>query len=171
MKRLIVLVFCLMAKVVLAQDGPNMDERSRQEMMKRIEAARIAMITERLELTPEQAEKFWPVYREFAEERRVLRENLRGLKEQADAGASEEESKALVEKAYTIKQKELALEKTYSERMMGIISARQLMSLRQAEDDFRRVLLERLERRRDDHIRRREMQDLREEFQKDKQGN
>ena len=30
-----------------------------REMMQKIEAAKIALITERLELTPEQAEKFW----------------------------------------------------------------------------------------------------------------
>lgn len=57
---------------VLAQEEPARDPRARQ----RIEAARIAFITERLGLTPEEAEKFWPVYREFYQKRIELRQQL-----------------------------------------------------------------------------------------------
>ena len=39
------------------------------EARRKIQAARIALISERLGLTPEQAEKFWPVYREFSQKR------------------------------------------------------------------------------------------------------
>ncbi len=171
MKRLMVLIFFLVYGGVYAQENPPMDPRARKEMMEKIEVARIAMITERLKLTPEQAEKFWPVYREFTEQRRDIRLNLQQLKRQADQGNNEEESKKLVEQAYALKQKELSLEKTYSERMMEIISAQQLMSLRRAEDDFKRELLQQLEQRRNNHLQRQEMRDRREQFQKDKRGN
>jgi hypothetical protein len=35
-----------------------------RDARQKIESARIALITERLGLTPEQAEKFWPIYNE-----------------------------------------------------------------------------------------------------------
>ena len=44
-----------------------------REAMDRIRSARIALITERLGLSPEQAERFWPLYREFNEKRRGIR--------------------------------------------------------------------------------------------------
>ncbi|MFM9074653.1 MAG: hypothetical protein ACKORJ_03680, partial [Bacteroidota bacterium] len=65
-------LFLTMALVTLAStawsqepDGPPPTGKARE----RIEAARAAVITERLGLTPDQAEKFWPIYHEFANRR------------------------------------------------------------------------------------------------------
>ena len=35
----------------------------------KIRRAKIALITERLDLTPEQAEKFWPIYNAYEEKK------------------------------------------------------------------------------------------------------
>lgn len=43
----------------------------------RIDAARAAYITERLGLTSDEAEKFWPVYREFADKRQHIRQQFK----------------------------------------------------------------------------------------------
>ncbi len=169
MKRLILVIFIFWNGILLAQDEtPQVNK----EMMEKIEAARIGLITERLELTPEQAEKFWPIYREFAQERRSIQQNLRELRQEANTGnISEDQSKELVKKAYDLKQRELSLEKTYSDRLMEVITARQLMSLRQAETDFRDELIRRIQQRNDSQLRRQEMRDRREEFLKEKRGN
>lgn len=146
----LILLSALMPLLVAAQDD---------ESLKKVEAARIALITERLELTPEQAEKFWPVYREYVAKRQELRrEYIDARRDVKGKEISEEESKKLLEKGLQLKERQVALDKTYSERLNNVITNRQILQLRRAEEDFRQMLIERLERRRDarDRINRRE---------------
>ncbi|GAA0891292.1 hypothetical protein GCM10009122_09710 [Fulvivirga kasyanovii] len=121
-----------------------------KEALEKIESARIALITERLELTPEQAEKFWPLYREYSEKRKELRQEFMDARQSVDRkDMTEEESKMLLNKGLELKERQLNIDRTYAERLTRVISTQQLLQLRKAEDDFRRMLLERLERRRD----------------------
>lgn len=113
--------------------------------MEKLEAARIALITERLELTPEQAEKFWPIYREYSEQRRTLRDEFQQMRKNHDPRtASEEENQKLLTTGMKLKERQLQLEQNYTERMQQVISSRQVMSLRKAEDDFKDMLLRRI---------------------------
>ena len=121
-----------------------------EDALKKVESARIALITERLELTPEQAEKFWPLYREYVAKRQDLRrEYMDARKSVNHEKLTEEESKRLLNKGLELKERQLALDKLYSERLTNVITTRQILQLRKAEEDFRQMLLERLERRRD----------------------
>ena len=134
-----------------------------KEAMKRIESARIALITERLGLTPNQAEKFWPVYREFNEKRRDLRIELREARQGVDMKAlSDEQSNMLMEKAMDIKQRELNLEKDYSKRFQNVISSQQVLKLNKAETDFKQMLLKRLQSERERQMQRQKMMERRE---------
>ena len=115
----------------------------------RIEAARIALITERLDLSPDQAEKFWPIYREYSLQREDLRREFIQARTQINRRQlSEAESQKLLQLGIEIKEREVDLDKTYNERLSEVISSRQLLELRKAEQDFRRMLMERLQRRR-----------------------
>lgn len=117
-----------------------------KEAMKKIESARIALITERLGLSPEQAEKFWPVYREYNLERREIRQEFRNARQSVDMqNLTEEQSKLLVQKSMEMKQKELNLEKEYSGRLSEVISTQQLFKLKNAEKDFQQMLLKRIQ--------------------------
>lgn len=119
-----------------------------QEALDKIQSAKIALITERLELTPEQAEKFWPLYHEYSRERQTLRQEYRTFRQSNDGRElSEEESKRLLEQGQRLKERQLNIDKVYSERLNQVISNRQMLQLRTAEDDFRRMLLERLQQR------------------------
>jgi len=108
----------------------------------KIRAAHAAYITERLELTPAEAEKFWPVYREYGEKRRALRQQLR------DARRSGTEEKALLELDLKLKQQEVDLEKQVSRQLEEIISPEKILALHQAEADFRKLLLRQIQERR-----------------------
>ena len=115
------------------------------EALKKIEAAKIALITERLELTPEQAEKFWPIYREFGKQRQEVRRDFDKARKDFDPNkASEEENKKMLEMANQVKERQLKLERTYSDRILKVISTRQLNNLRKAENDFKEMLLRRI---------------------------
>src|SRR5687768_14100003 len=46
-----------------------------------VEAIKIAYFTRKLSLTPEEAQKFWPVYNQYADDLRQLRQQNRDLDE------------------------------------------------------------------------------------------
>ena len=120
-----------------------------KEAMKKIESARIALITERLGLTPDQAEKFWPVYREYNMERRALRQEFKTAREGVDMeNLTEEQGKKLFKKSMELKQNELNLENEYSNRMGNVITTQQLFKLKNAEKDFQQMLLKRIQQQR-----------------------
>jgi len=141
-----------------------------KEAMKKIESARIALITQRLSLTPEQAQQFWPLYNEYALQKRDLRKQFVEERSKMDPqNITEQESRRLMELNLDIKQKEVNLEREYAGRMMNVISSRQILSLKQAEQDFNRMLLQRIEQRRRQQMNMERIRQ-RQEYQR-KQGN
>lgn len=165
MKRLIYTLLLLTLPVVLlmAQDP---------DAMKKVEAAKIGVITERLGLTPEQAEQFWPIYREFSEKRRAIRVDLMESRRGFDPEkATEEENRAMMERSFQAKERELQLEKEYSDKLLRVITTRQLVSLRQAEEDFRRMVLKQLERRARQQNMREELRDRNQDRINGRRGN
>lgn len=114
----------------------------------RIQAARVAFITNELALTPEEAEKFWPVYREFTEKRRALWLQFRQARLNPDPEkTSQQNDAALVDRQLELKQQELDLEKEYSGRLLKVISAQKVRALPDAERRFRQMVLEQIQRR------------------------
>lgn len=119
----------------------SMDHPRNPEAREKIRAAHAAYITERIELTSSESEKFWPVYREYNEKKRELRQQLR------EASQAEADHKKILELELRLKQEELDLEKEYTEKLQQIIPAEKLVKLRQAEMDFRRLILRRVQER------------------------
>lgn len=164
----LILFLVIMPIFMLTNIACGQDQTARSK----IEAARIALITERLGLTPEQAEKFWPVYNEYAERRRELTQELQSVKQSVNMNnLNEEQSRQIMQKSMNIRERQLALEKQYSKRLTEVISNQQFVALKNAEDDFRRMILQRLEERRRQQIQRQEMRERREEIMKNRGNN
>ncbi len=166
MKRFLLLFTVIMSTIMVY--GQN------QKARERIEAARIALITKELNLTPDQAKTFWPIYNEFMSKRNDLVRKYKIEKANFDhANATEEDRKRLVNRGLELKQQKLNLEKDYSDRLLSIISSRQIIRLKGAEDKFRRMVLERLQKRQDQQNRTRQEQlrNRRDDFEKRKRNN
>jgi hypothetical protein len=84
---------------------------------------------------------------------------------------TEEQSKRLMDMAMDVKQRQLDLEKVYSQRLGQVISTQQIFSLRKAEEDFRRMILEKLEERKMQQRRQEQMMQRREEIMKERRNN
>ena len=149
-KIITILAFAFSSGVIWAQPGVGeRPHRPNAENRQKIESARIALITQRLDLTPDEAEKFWPVYNQFSKERQSLHQKLRETHKKTDTkAASEKELRDLLDLQLATKQKELDLEKKYSAKLLDVISTRQLAALRKAEGDFRDMIKDRIERNR-----------------------
>lgn len=147
-----------LATIVLMCSLISLGYGQKGKMKQQIEAARIALITERLDLSPKEAEKFWPVYNEFTSQRKALRNTYKQERSQINKEQmTEDQRKEILQKQIELKQQELNLEKEYSQKVLAVISTEQMMSLRTAERDFKRMLLERVQRNRGQQLQRQQM--------------
>lgn len=146
---LILLVLLSPALPAVAQEDelPPLSE----ERMKEIKAQKTAYLTTKMELTPEESQKFWPVYNQYDKEIEAVRKERRearwALKQDADI--TDAEAEAAIDKDLANQQRELDIRKKFSAEFKKVIGARKTMMLAKAERDFLRELLGRLRDRRD----------------------
>ena len=160
----------LLLFTVLLINYPSIVFGQNKNAMRKIESARIALITERLGLTPEQAQSFWPLYNEFSRQKRDIRTEVSNARQNIDLKTiTEKQSQQLMNLQFDAKQKELNLEKEYASRLRDVITSQQLLSLRRAEDDFKIMLLQRIDQRRRQQLNRDRLQQRQEYLRK--QGN
>ena len=127
----------LMAHVSIAQGDPN----GRQK----IESAKIGMITNRLNLTTDQAPQFWAVYNEYNAKKQELNRRIRQLSnEPAKSSLNNNQLVDGLREINATKQKLADLDEEYMSRFLKVITPAQLTELYKAERDFNRVLMNRL---------------------------
>ncbi len=150
MKNLILfLAFMAPMSALLAQPG-GAAAAARQEQVK---AAKIGFITRELNLSEEEAQKFWPVYNKFDNEREAHRRKMMALRLETSPGSdvmSEKEAEAAVEQYLLLRQEEVDLEKKFYQSVKKVLPAEKVAKLFQAEKRFQRELLRNLQQRRDD---------------------
>jgi hypothetical protein len=114
----------------------------------RVQAAKVAYITTKLNLSSTQAQQFWPLFNEFEQARKKIRKQLRQLRvDNMLLEGSEDQLKADIKKMFALRQEELDLEKTYAEKFLKVITAKQLAEYYRSEKEFTRLLLKRLKNR------------------------
>ncbi|MCC2546544.1 hypothetical protein LJY25_08825 [Hymenobacter sp. BT175] len=116
----------------------------RQQRLGRIENAKIAYLTDKLSLTQDQAQRFWPVYNEFSDKRRDLNRRQRLLRTENPESLTDQQLRDNLNQMLANRQTELNLEKEYLEKFQKVISLRQVAQLFIAEREFTKVLLQRL---------------------------
>jgi hypothetical protein len=121
----------------LAQPG-NPEARS-----ERIQSYRIAVFTEVLRLTPEEAQGFWPVYNAYTDKREALQDQYKPAK-QLDA-MSDAELEEQIKRHFEKQQKDLDLEKTLYQDLRKILPLRKIARLPNAERQFRESLLKKMQ--------------------------
>ncbi|GAB3920331.1 hypothetical protein GCM10028804_14350 [Larkinella terrae] len=105
----------------------------------KIESAKIGLITNRLNLTPEQAPLFWPIYNEYSDKRRDISRQLRQSNKPGGNSAINE-----LNESVELKQKLVDLEKDYNSKFLKVISAQQLQELHNTERMFNKMLMDQL---------------------------
>ena len=139
MKRLIPILVLLISMSAFGQRDGKMSER--------IKAQKIAFITEKLDLSVDEAAKFWPVYNEFeAKKDKIRSKDLRSIKMQMreNPDMSEKEADELLDKLIKAENDMHAAKLKLVKDLKKIISSGKIIRLRAAEDEFNRKLLEKL---------------------------
>lgn len=108
----------------------------------KLQAARIAFITTRLDLKPEQAEKFWPVFNEYNEDREKTMRQISELGKGVEA-VSEEEAKSRIQQRLMLQSDLLEKEKVFINKVSKVITSKQILMLNTIARDFNRQLYHR----------------------------
>jgi len=133
-----ILMLCFFLVASLSAQDNRKDER--------IRSLRVAFITDKLQLTPEESEKFWPIYNEYNRERRKLRGDRRMTKKGVEV-TTDEEANAMVDASFERQEKQLALKRTYYDRMKKVLPSQKLVLLERAEKQFRNKVVKEIKRR------------------------
>lgn len=134
---LCIIIFCNLSSYSQEKKGSK----------EKIRTLKIAYITDRLNLTPNEAEKFWPIYNTYDENHRLLRSKLRleikkSIKEKKLIDTlSERESQRLVLLKQTIDNQIYESKKKFIEQIKKVISYKKIIKLHLAELDFGRNLM------------------------------
>ena len=138
--RMYLLLLCLLsAGTVWGQRNGGGREEIDPE---RLQTARIAYITTRINIKPEQAEKFWPVFNAFTNSRENLMRTIGDLSKGADT-IGEEEAKSKLNQKLQLQQKMVDEEKIFIADASKVLTYRQLLLLQNIARDFNRYLYDR----------------------------
>lgn len=116
-----------------------------KERLQNIQNAKIAYLTEKLDLTPEQSQKFWPIYNQLETEKESYREKWHSLRNENLDAMNDVEIRNALNTRLSWRQSELDLDKHYMDKFLRVISARQLAILYRSEREFTKVLLKKLD--------------------------
>lgn len=149
-KKTNVKIFSLMLLCILFSTASAWAQRPSGEEMQKIQDAKIAIITNRLNLSPEQATGFWPVYNEYSHKRKdIHRAQRKIINDKKAEGKTDDQVLNNLKEVQDLKQKELDLEKEYQNRFLKVISASQVIELYKAERTFNDMLIQRLKQRKE----------------------
>ncbi|NQZ44440.1 MAG: hypothetical protein HRT65_09025 [Flavobacteriaceae bacterium] len=137
-----------MLSLVLFSIATMAQQRPGQE---RIRSLKIAFLTERLALTSEEAQAFWPIYNEHEKtveslrvrEKQELAGRMASLMDMSDGEAS----KMLAKYMQLMKEKQEAQQR-FVANLDGVISPKKIILLIKSEEDFKKRLLQQFRKRR-----------------------
>lgn len=115
----------------------------------KIQAARIAFLTNRLDLSVDQAKVFWPIFNEYDSKKSVLSRDYGQKKREIfehseQKSLSEDDAKKMLDIYLEQKQAELDLEKIYLKRFDEVLDAQQVWKVITFDSDFRRSLMRKI---------------------------
>ena len=160
MKRLlIILSISFLATIAIAQPkekAPSNESRQeavrqqRSQWYKQVQNAKIAFFTTAMDLTPKEAEHFWPLYNEFWKEReRANRRSHHALRTigkvlEGEEKVSDAQLKELIETYISGGPAEGEIFRSYYPRFQKILSIEKVARMYKAEEDFRIKMIQQL---------------------------
>ncbi|MEN9444964.1 MAG: hypothetical protein RIS47_1855 [Bacteroidota bacterium] len=130
-----------------------------QRLLERVQAKKVAFLSNKMELTPEEAKVFWPIYDEFEVKQqaiqqiklRIFQENKKG--ERRDNLPDEATQQKLALEYLDTEIDEAKLRKEYYYKFAAVIPVHKIITMYRAEQQFRMQLLNEIKQRNQDRKR------------------
>lgn len=134
----------LMVGAFCAPTQAQVDPEKREA---RLAAFRAEVFTRVLNLTPEEAQNFWPVYNEFTDKREQAQQELKPAKQLDQMSDAEVEEQ--IKRHFEMKQRDIDLEREAYQKLRKVLPIRKIAKLPMAEREFRESLIKRLQEARE----------------------
>lgn len=142
MKRIGLLLMMLLmvgSASMLAQDANGKGDKKLNKEEK--QAKMIGYLTEKLALTSEEAEDFWPIFNEMKEK---VKENHKSFKEKKPGkdvkidDMTDEEVMELLNIGFAMKEMDLSIKKEYNTKFIDVIGVKRTAKLYHLEKEFKK---------------------------------
>jgi len=117
------------------------------EMRAKFEAQKISYITQQLDLSPKDAQQFWPLYNEMQKKNQAIHDEFRQLfksLKKDSLNLSESELSRISDRIADLKVEEAKMEREYHYKFKKVITAKQILDLHLAERQFQGMLIRKL---------------------------
>ena len=125
-----------------------------QSRRDKIKALKVSFITERLNLTQQEAQKFWPIYNDFDDNYlKIKHSEIRSINKEFKSNTvtlSDEKANELLNKLMDAENKLHNLDIDLIAKLKKVISPKKIILLKQAEEDFNKKLFEQFKKWRDE---------------------
>lgn len=143
--RIILITILLLTSLTIFSQEERQGKRHGKMTHEQIESLKIAYLTKKLDLSPKEAQGFWPIYNEFSDKKHELRSTRR---ERSDVpNMDEDQANELIDKYLADKQKELDLEKTYIEMFKEVLPSQKVIMVFASDRKFKEEMLKDVRRR------------------------
>lgn len=119
----------------------------------KLQSYKIAFFTKKLNLTPQEAEKFWPVYNWYEDMRGKIqaeRQEINRNFNQNELNMTDRDLTEAGDRLIALQSREASLAQDFHNKIKGILSPVKVMRLYQAENQYRLLLLNELQQRKQD---------------------
>lgn len=130
---------------VASYSQPGKFKEKLQQKKEQVKSMKIAYITSELDLTPDEAAKFWPLYNDFEEKQREIRqEKIKNYMDRSQSSdkLTEKEATTLINQMETAEEDLHQLRKKFISNLKGVLPATKILKLKKAEDEFSKKLLQ-----------------------------
>lgn len=143
--KLLIVSFFLISMATFAQDGP-LRERFKQKK-EQVKSLKVAFITNELNLTPDEAAKFWPLYNAFEDKQQEIRkQKMKAFMDRKDDNSidklSEKEAATMLSQMESTEEELYQLKKKFIANLKGVLPATKILKLKKAEEEFSKKLLQ-----------------------------
>jgi hypothetical protein len=118
-----------------------------REKKEQIKALKVAFLTTELNLTTNEAEKFWPIYNTFDDKQFELRHQkmkafMKRMEDNSIDKMSEKDASLFLNQMESTEEELFLLRKKFISTLKGILPATKIIKLKKSEEDFNRKLLQ-----------------------------
>ena len=111
------------------------------EKKAKLDAWHTAYLTSEMQLTTEEAQKFWPVYNEYKAEMENLEKPAKAIGKPIEQ-MSDAELRQMIYKELDNEQQRVNINKKYVDRFLTILPPIKIVRLKKAEREFKKMVLE-----------------------------
>ncbi len=139
----LILFFLTFSNLIYSQ--PPYRGKMMQRRKEMIEKEKIPFLTNYLDLSVKEAEKFWPIYNEYSDKQKTILNKKRELLKKIKFGDNNEKDAAKINSQYMeILQQECDLTKEYNEKFKKVLPVYKVNKIYLAEREFKKHLIQKM---------------------------